>query len=421
MFIKSSWKLSLGLLVIAFFAAACGGGDAAPALPTRVDLGALVASGTETGLLTPTNTRIGPTLPPSWTPAPTVSAATPAPNVGLPSATATSIPASGTIYYLYNGDSIAAVDVSSTESRLIATFGVGVPITDLTLSPDQTLLAYVAPGNGSAREVFVSSLDGTYRQQISCLGFADVRAPAWSADSTSLAFIGGQAPNSPLDIYVANFAGSGTCPTGNSQRQAASVNSTLLSEVVWDPAGTRLFFSNIEIYAVDLPTGGISPVLTQIRGFGSDYDLSFNPTNNQLTYLRAERNLTTGAAGGAAFQLDVTSTTQLAPAQTLPATLASHIEWSRDGRYFLASEADSVYIFDTEEENVFTVLSSLGVPPNAIFSPDATLIAYLGVDPSNPSLQQIFVLDRTAEMTRQMTFITEGTISALQWAMLPSS
>ncbi|MBC7872035.1 MAG: hypothetical protein H7Y09_14410 [Chitinophagaceae bacterium] len=421
MFKKSYWKLSLLWLVIAVFAAACGGRDDTPALPTRVDLGAISASGTETAQPTSTNTRIGPTLPPSWTPAPQVSAATATPNVVLASATATAIPASGTIYYLYNGDSIAAVDVASTESRLIATFGVGVPITGLTLSPDQRLLAYVAPGNGSAREVFVSSLDGTYQQQISCLGFADVRAPAWSADSASLAFIGGQAPNSPLNIYVANFAGSGTCPSGNNQRLVASVDSTFLSEVVWDPNGTRLFFSNNELYAVDLANGSISPALTQTRGFGSDFDLSFNPMNNQLTYLRAERNLTTGAEGGLAFQLDVTSTAQLAPAQTLPATLASHVEWSRDGRYFLASEADSVYIFDAQEQNVQTLLSGLVVPPNAIFSPDAALIAYLAVDPVNPSLQQIFVLDRAAETMRQITFITEGAISTLQWAVTPPS
>ncbi|MBC7870215.1 MAG: hypothetical protein H7Y09_05200, partial [Chitinophagaceae bacterium] len=181
------------------------------------------------------------------------------------------------------------------------------------------------------------------------------------------------------------------------------------------------FFSNNELYAVDLANGSISPDLTQTRGFGSDFDLSFNATNNQLTYLRAERNLTTGAEGGLAFQIDVTSTAQLAPAQTLPATLASHVEWSRDGRYFLASEADSVYIFDAQEQNVQTLLSGLSVPPNAIFSPDAALIAYLAVDPVNPSLRQIFVLDRVAETMRQITFITEGAISALQWAVTPPS
>lgn len=405
----------IGIALLGMALAACGATPATPDAPTRVSVEALRAETTSDLAATATPPRSARTLPPSWTPMPT---RTPTPTA-LPTLppTATPPPAAGTILYIYNGDSIAAVDVAPATTRLIVTFGVGQPITDLTLSPDGSLIAYVAPGNGSAREVYVGNLDGTYRQQVSCLGLAEVRAPAWSADGQSLAFLAAALPGQPVDVYAADFAGSNTCPTGNNQRRVLALNSSRVTEVVWQPDKTRLFFNNEEIYALDLNTGSVSPALTETRGFGADFGLAFNPIQpTVLVYMRAERVLATDQEGGLAFQLDVTQVNGLLSQQALPSSLADRVEWSRDGAYLLVSEADTIRVYDMNTRIGQVVANRLTSPPRALFSPDARLIAYRGADPRIPALEQLYVLDWVTGEVRQVSFLTEGTINSVVWA-----
>ncbi|MDX1992069.1 MAG: hypothetical protein SF029_06755 [bacterium] len=393
----------------------CDGSGAAPAVPTRVSVETV---GTAEATPDATSTAIVRgiiTLPPSWTPVPTSTigpTATPAP---LP--TATAVPSLGTIYYIYAGDSIAAVDVATRDSRLIVTFGVGQPITDLSLSPDGLLLAYVAPGNGSAREVYVSSLDGTYRQQVSCLGFAEVRGAAWSADSQRLAWFAGQSPDSPVDLFTAVIAGSNTCPTGNNQREVLSLDSTLAREVVWSPDGTRLFFSDGVVYSVDVATGQRSPALTEVSGLGSDFNLRFRPGQpTMLTILRADLDFETGASGGRVVELDVSNPSELLAERSLPGALIHRVEWSGDGRYLLISEDAVVNFYDSEQQRILTLVTGQQTFARAIFSPDAQQMAYIGLDPANPAQEQIFVVDLSSGESRQITALSEGSIGSVVWA-----
>ncbi|MCL4256769.1 MAG: hypothetical protein KJ043_23630 [Anaerolineae bacterium] len=147
----------------------------------------------------PTETPIQsglPTLPPTFTPAPT--------ETPIPTRTPTNTPVIqvGAILFTYNNDSIIRINDDGTGQELIITFGVGIPISDMRLSPKGDLIAFIAPGNGSAREVWIANSTGTYTQQVSCLGYADIQNLTWSLDGQALAFTASQAPNQPMDIYT---------------------------------------------------------------------------------------------------------------------------------------------------------------------------------------------------------------------------
>src|SRR5690606_15909282 len=97
----------------------------------------------------------------------------------LPSATPEGFNPAGTIYYIFNNGSIAALAGDGSREELIA---IGGPFSDLLASPDGQFLLYIAPGAGSSREVFIINRDGTYVQQVSCTGLGYVIHPTWSPD-----------------------------------------------------------------------------------------------------------------------------------------------------------------------------------------------------------------------------------------------
>jgi hypothetical protein len=88
------------------------------------------------------------TLPPTWTPIPS---STPLPT-DTPRPVEDVSPNLGTIYYIYNGDSVIAVAVDGSRQEFILNFAT---ISYLTPSPDGELLAFIAPGSGSAYEVWI--------------------------------------------------------------------------------------------------------------------------------------------------------------------------------------------------------------------------------------------------------------------------
>lgn len=403
----------IGLILLV----ACQPQEDSIVLPTSFSVDALAtadAAATQTAQPTATNT-LARQLPPSWTPTPSPTP-TPTDPASVPTTTPEGFNPSGTIFYIYNGDSIVRISGDGTNSQLIITFGVGQRISDLTISPDGRLLAFVAPGVGSAREVYVSNRDGTAIWRVSCLGFSEVFEPSWSPDSRKLVFIASQSPITPYDLYETSWEGAETCPTGNGQRQLLGVGSALLRDVTYDPGGFRVFFSNDTIFALDLRTGNVSGPLTQTIGFGPDFGLTFNPINrNELTYLRAGQNPLTGAAGGTVFRIDVTSTQQFPTAESLASTLAQFISWSRDGRSLLISAPNTVLVYEARLNSTRILVSSAGDSPQAVFDPWDTAVAFVGTDPGNPAVEQVFVLNRSSSRAVQLTEHPEGTVSSPVW------
>jgi Tol biopolymer transport system component len=324
------------------------------------------------------------------------------------------ITGTGHIFYIFNGDSIVRLSADDATEELIL---VGGAPADLTLSPDGTLLAYTAGGSGSAREVFVMNLDGTYIQQVSCLGFAHVLDPTWSPDGKSFIFAAAPLPNEPLGIYMADFAGSGDCPTGNNQRQIAQLAQTIITSFTWNPEGTLAFFSSDVIYGLDAALGEMFPPLTQATGYGPDFSAAHSPRTSQLMYLKTEWDDTTSTKNGTLFQINIAQieTPPLQEFRGAPLK-ARGIRWSNDGFFLLVAGERDVWVQDQRSNNSLQVVTGANFYPQPVFSPDAEQLAYVDGAPGAITIQQIFVVNRDGEDPSQITFHQEGTISDLNWS-----
>ena len=154
-------KMTCMLVIVILLAlAACQEEDGeALVVPTQFDLAMAQTSDAATAIYeatlyapTPVPTSVRPTLPPTYTLVSTPTEMTP---TVLPETAPESDDTSGSIYFVYNNDSIIAVSGDGLRAEFIYTVGMGIPIEHLTPSPDGEFLAFVAPGSGSAREVWI--------------------------------------------------------------------------------------------------------------------------------------------------------------------------------------------------------------------------------------------------------------------------
>lgn len=404
-----------GLILLAILLTACGsddGGSSNRAEPTRVVLqeGAPVVTVTPIGgeaLPTATPTRTPQSALPTWTP--TLS---PTPTTIPPTATPVVI-RPGRLYYIYNGDSIISINPDGTDSRFLATFGVGAQITDLVLSPDESLLAFVAPGSGSAREVYVINRDGTFQQQVSCLGFAVVRNVTWSPDSASVAFFASPDENAVVDVFSANIEGSGNCPGDNRQRRLFATESDSPGDLLWSPDGEALYFSLLGIYRYDLATRTRSEErLTSPAGFGPEFNLLFNPEDpTELAYLTIE-NPIEGLVTGSPYILDLDA--EVSFPNPVGAIQTVTMSW-RD-QYLIASSAQRISIFNTDRNSLDFDFQSVQTVPYAVYNAGLDVVTFVDVDPQNPAVQQLYTVDMRGRERTQITTHGEGTVSGLVWA-----
>ncbi len=397
--------LALGLPL-----AACQSAGAPPTaeiIPTLIDLEAIATANAATAAALAAESALRPTLPPTWTPSPPAAAT----SAALPSPTATPARDLGTLYFIFNGDSIVQLKADGSFEQIIL---VGGAPSHLALSPDGSLLAYVAQGNGSAREVFIASLDGAYTQQISCLGFAYVVEPAWSPDGAALAFAAAPVEGAPLGVYTAAIAGSNACPSGNGQRQLAALEAAQLADLGWDPGGDWLYFAATAIYSLSTVDGRLL-ALTIPSGFGPDFSPALNFQTRRLTYLKTEREARTGRTGGTVYELE-TAQMDSAPRELRGAPyFARSLRWSPDGDWLLVAGEREVWVQGRRTGTALQLVAGGNFFPQPVFSPDAALVAYVDGGRDAVTVPQVFVVSRQGEDRRQLTFHQEGTISDLLW------
>ncbi|MFW5708729.1 MAG: TolB family protein [Chloroflexota bacterium] len=417
---KTLRLLFAGLMLLV--AAACGSSDEGEVLPTRFasDQGQVTtadADATDAPTNTPTPISGRPTLPPTYTPTPQPTE-TQQPEADVAAPISVRMP-QGTIYFIYNGDSIIALDPQTGQQELIVTFGVDRPVHDLNLSPDGQLLAFVAPGSGSANEVWISNRDGTYLQQISCLGLPEVQLPTWHPDSERVAFFAGPASGGPLDIYETSWVGSNNCPEGNNQRQLLTAASTLLGGLAYDPEGTRLFFSNDAVFALDLNTSATTGPLTRTLGAGSDFALDFPPSGEPLlTYLRDRITAENLPNGGELIALDVSNLAAV-ESQFEQRVFTTRYDWRSDSGALLMSSEDSVVVLDRQTQIGEALILGTSLRPQAVFGPAGDYAAFVNGTAENPAIPQVFIADLQEGISTQVTTITEGTVDDLSWAPPP--
>lgn len=388
--------------------------DADTALPTQIQLDTPDAPSITPTFTTPEAVSARPTLPPTFTPTPTST-----PDSGPEPADSESgqapVDLQGVIYYIYNGDSIIRMNDDGRDSELIVTFGVGAPIRELTLSPDATMLAFVAPGAGSAMEVYISSLDGVHVQRISCLGFADIRSITWHANSQTLAFIGAQSPGGAADIYRADWAGSNTCPDGNNQQRLTERTSTTLTSVAFNPHTDQIFFADPELYALDLSSGQISPALSFARAAAPDFGLRFNPARaSLLAYLR-RTTPSDAEPRGTGVVVDASSTSGPPPPLAEIGEGIAHMSWSRNGEKLLLTGDMRIELLNLSTRVSSVLVEGEPVPSGAAFNATGNDFIYVGIDPELPEVHQIYRASASTGAAVPLTFHMEGTASDLVW------
>lgn len=387
------------------------------ALPTEVSLEQFsteLAATSQAALPSQTPTRSVPTLPPTFTPT-TEPSLTPTETLDLTTSEQPNTIAQGSIYYIYNGDAIASIQPDGQNNTLVYTFGVGQLIQDLSASPDGQLLSFVGPGAGSAREVYVMNRDGTYLQQVSCLGYADVRQPTWTRDGRSLAFFAAAVAGGPRDIYIADFVGSNACPTGNNQRLLVPVSGPEARDLTWNEEGTRLFYSNGPIFVADIAVGGPPTPITLPSGYGADYAPAHSPSEPNLYFLRSIDTVGTGRQGGALVSIFNTNNLPKQPISPLGTPLyAQRLLWSADGQFLLIMTDMNIQLINSANGSTRILVDNLALPPLATFSPNNAVIAYtaLGAEGNVP---QIWIFERLDQLNRQLTNHPDGTIEAIVW------
>jgi Tol biopolymer transport system component len=412
-------KHSFILIILLISLAACQP-PAEEALPTLMDLNGTVtqqAGETATAVAQLPPTRVP--LPSTWTPSPPSSA----PQVAeSPAALPSSMPEAvndGFIYYIFNNDSIVRLFADGSFEDLIL---VGSAPSDLTLAPDGSLLAFSAQGNGSAREVFILSLDGSYRQQVSCLGYARIIQPVWSPDSQTLAFGASPTPDGPVSIFTANVIGSGQCPGGNNQQEIAQLAFSRVSDLVWDSDGTRIYFSMATdeyapaIYAVEVASRALYPPLTIPSGYGPDFSPAPDPQSNWLYYLKSSYERDSGQTGGILYQLNRANL--IPPLDELEGAnfFATRLRWSIDGDYLLIESANAASLLNRATNTSVELARDTVFPPQAAIGPGSAAVVYVNGGGDNPTIQQIYRVSRTGKERLQLTSHAGGTITNPVWA-----
>jgi Tol biopolymer transport system component len=373
-------------------------------LPTVADMNMLATDDSATAMAIASPTR--EPLPPTFTPSPLPSATATDP-ASVPTAAPAGFRANGTIYYIFNGNSIVELAADGTFEDLLPIPQIGQEITGLALSPDETRLAYVAPGSGSAREIYITDRRGTNTRQLSQLGFSVMQTPIWKPDSSALAFIAAQGPESPRGIYVVNADGSG-------HRLILQLPSLEMRDLAWSLDGNWLFYSNQTIYAVNVGTGAPTGTLTKLSGYGPDIVPVHNPVKTELYYLKGGYDRNTGQSGGVLASFD-TSTMPTVPFEREGARLfVDQLEFSSNGNHLLISGSEGIWVQDQTSLTSPKIAQGLPVPPRPTFNSDGEQIAYINLD--GLGIAQIFLIGRQGGETTQITFHQEGTISDLKWA-----
>jgi WD40 repeat protein len=315
--------------------------------------------------------------------------------------------ADGTLYYIFDGDAIVELAADGTFEDLLPLPHIGQAISDLVLSPDNQLLAYIAPGAGSAREIYVTDRAGQNTRPVTSLGFSELQRPVWYPDGQSLAFIASQSPEAPDGIYHARINDGG-------QALVVQLPTTELRDLAWNLDGSRLFFSDGTIFAYDLATQQLSASLGILSGFGPDFGLVQSPTEPILYYFKPGSNFGTGERGGVLNSID--SGGELSDVFERPgaALYADVMAYSPSGEFLVISRDEGVWVQTQDLQTASKILQDLPVAPQPVFSPDDERLAYVGLDAQG--VQQIFVIDRRGGDSTQLTFHQDGTVSAIVWA-----
>jgi hypothetical protein len=407
----AKYRLLVVLVSLALCLIACSpASDTAP-LPTLASNNLSIGTSVADVPTQVVSTLVRPTLPPTFTPTAIPPTSTPLPT-NTPNAQNAPMVLAGTIYYIYNGDSIIALSPDGITNTLVMTFGVDKPITDLSASADGTLLTFVAPGNGLAREVYIMNRDGSYLQQISCLDFQDVRQPIFTPDGSAMVWFAAPEVGASGNIYRATVDGSNACPSQNQQALFVRTENAQFNGMTWNRQGDTLFYVTTGNLLQFDPVTQASTVAFGQSGITPNQNPTHNPVGDELIVLYATSQRE-GVANTIAQLLINTVKGQVPSAVDMDLMEGIiGVEWSMDGAYLAVTTSDTVYLRHSDTGKIDIIATDVS-NPIAIISPDNLAIAYVRVDRRGTPQWHIYL--RESETDTRITSNVEGAISDALW------
>jgi Tol biopolymer transport system component len=197
---------------------------------------------------------------------------------------------------------IIVVDADGSHSVTVAS-GIATLADGLEWSPDGSMIAYTAqipPSDTSVfcagfrtmngdfcwSRIFVAPIDGSGPHQIGDPAL-DTRSPAWSPDSRTIAFGGGNA-SQEVDLYVMDADGTDVHRVGNTKGKDWA-----FVRIDWSPDGTSIVgqagsaddIENWDIWVIKADGSGDTDIWKD--GFMDDHGPTYAPDRPAIAWLRA--------------------------------------------------------------------------------------------------------------------------------------
>lgn len=340
-----------------------------------------------------------PTLPPTWTPSPVLS---PTPEALAETTSPAATGPQERLVFVANG-AFWSVNVDGTG---LAPLTGAVGARDLALSPDGRRVAFIAPGPGSALEVFVLNLGDATVRQVTSLGFADVVDPSWHPDGSQVIFAAGRYQGQEREVYTVR-------PDGQSLRQLTTLAMPGLSDPIFTPDGNGILFAAPGLMLMDLASGDRT-TLTVSSGSLNDSSPRFRPGSDQVVYIELSLG-EAGYPGGPLRYFDLNTFNPDAEPPTLVDLYVQSFVFAASGQWLAFTSHDGVYLVDFDTMSSRQLTGTGGVLPRVAISPNSSRIAYLAGNTTGGGAPQLVISGRAGRDPRVVADVAAQEVGDLLW------
>jgi Tol biopolymer transport system component len=184
-------------------------------------------------------------------------------------------------------------------------------------SPDGRSLAFSAPDEEGALQIFLADVEGGTRVKLTD-GPSSKMRPAWSADGAFLSFtaLESEDPGAAPTYWVVPKEGGGAVPLPAG-----------IGDLAWSPQGRQLAFTGGgELQVLDLEEGGEPTALARL-GESDEVDFHWSPDGRRIAFIKEGQIYVVGIDGSGEKQLTSEATLQATGGSGEPVIIDS-VHWS---------------------------------------------------------------------------------------------